>query len=416
MASRPVLRLSPAVEGLSGGETFAYLAKARQLEKRGVKVINFGIGQPDFDTPAHVKKACVDALAQGLTKYTEAQGLAELREAVSESLNEAYGADVRPGNVLITPGAKMALFLSVLSYVRPGDEVVIVEPSYYSYAETVKLAGGRPVFVPLGWRGPSEGFSLDVELLERAITGRTRMVILNNPHNPTGAVPPEAAVRELIEVAIERNVVILADEVYDSFVYEGSFYSVLRHPEWKGYVVYVNSLSKTFAMTGWRLGYVVAHERAIDRMTKLAVNAYSCVTSFVQKAGIAALRGGRDFTERMVSEFKKRRDLMYELLRGIEGLEVWKPAGTFYMFPRVGALLEEAGMKAEELAEYLLERHGLVVVPGSAFPDKAGEQHLRLSFAVGEEDIKEGVLRLRRAIGELLRGSGPADSSPSAPP
>lgn len=404
MSNPPTLNVPKYLYDISGEGAFAYLARAKELARKGMDIVSFGIGQPDFPTPKHIREEAKRALDEGFTGYTETAGILELREAIAEYLNNKYGADVRTDEIVVTTGAKTAILIALAMYVQEGDEVIIPEPSYPAYAQVVKLFKGKPVYVPLKWEGGAKGFSLDLELIEKNITEKTKVIVLNNPHNPTGAVFTPKQIDELIDLARRKNLVIIADEIYDNFVYDGEFKSVLSHSDWRDNVVYVNGFSKTFAMTGWRLGYIVIRKDVIDRVIDLAVNVYSCATSFAQKAGIKALRGDWKPIKEMIDIFKRRRDLLYELLRQVPGFDVWKSPGTFYMFPNIEGALNLTGLKnAKELADTLLEKYGVVVLPGTAFPDKAGEGFIRFSFAASFDDIRRGVDRIRKAIEELSK-------------
>ncbi len=402
MSSKPTLQVSKNLYDISGEGAFAYLARAKELARKGMKIVSFGIGQPDFPTPKHIREAAKKALDEGFTGYTETAGIFELRQAIADYLNDQYGAELSPDEIVVTTGAKTAILLALALYVKEGVEVIIPEPSYPAYAQVVKLFHGKPVYVPLKWEGGSKGFSLDLELIEDKISSNTKVLVLNNPHNPTGAVFTPKQVDELLELARRKNIVIIADEIYDNFVYDGEFKSVLSFSDWRDYVVYVNGFSKTFAMTGWRLGYLAVRKEIIDRVIDLAVNVYSCAVSFAQKAGIAALKGDWKPVREMIEIFRKRRDLLYELLREIPGFDVWRSPGTFYMFPNVSEAISRTGMKnSKEFADTLLERYGVVILPGTAFPDTAGEGFIRFSFATSFDDIREGARRIKQAIEEL---------------
>ena len=404
MSSKPTLQVSKHLYNISGEGAFAYLARAKELARKGMRIVSFGIGQPDFPTPDHIREAAKKALDEGFTGYTETAGILELRKAIADYLNDQYSAGVIPDEIVVTTGAKTAILLALALYVKEGVEVIIPEPSYPAYAQIVKLFRGKPVYVPLKWEGGSKGFSLDLELIEERITSNTRALVLNNPHNPTGAVFTPNQVDELLELARRKNIIIIADEIYDNFVYDGEFKSVLSFGDWRDYVVYVNGFSKTFAMTGWRLGYVVVRKEIVDRVIDLAVNVYSCATSFAQKAGVTALKGDWKPVREMIEIFRKRRDMLYELLRGIPGFDVWRSPGTFYMFPNVKEAIAKTGMEnSKEFADTILEKYGVIILPGTAFPDKAGEGFIRFSFATSFEDIKEGVERIRQAVEELSK-------------
>ncbi len=361
MGKAPTLDLQPVMDEIIGETAFAFLAIARKLREQGKRVISFGIGQPDFPTPSHVREAAKRALDEGFTGYTETAGIPELREAIAWYLNSRYNSDVDPDEVVVTTGAKTAIFIGMAAYLRPGDEVVIPDPSYYAYAQVAKLFGAKPVYVPMKFVA-GEGFSLDIERIEDAVSSRTRMIVLNNPHNPTGSIFSPDQVDELMDLARRRNLVIVADEIYDNFVFNGArFKSTISFPDWRDHVVLVNGFSKTFSMTGWRLGYLVARREVIPRILNLAVTVYSCAPSFAQKAAVEALRGDWSPVREMISEFEKRAKILYRILSDAPGIEAYEPQGAFYMFPRVSGLLRAFDGDVEKLVFKLLYDYGGLV-------------------------------------------------------
>lgn len=406
-AEPPVIRMFKSIiASLRGEAGFRYIARARELARAGFKVINFGVGQPDVPTFQHIVAEAKRALDNGFTGYTETPGIPELRVAIADYLNTRYGSDVKGDEVIVTPGAKSAIFLAVASYIGPGDEVIVPEPSFPAYPEIIRFLGAKPVYVPLRWLGGDKGFELDLEAIESAITPRTKMIVINNPHNPTGAVFNEKQVEDIYRIAIEHKLLILADEIYDNFLYEGTkLKSFVSFPEWRDHVLYINGFSKTFSMTGWRLGYLVARGEVSSKMTRLAVNIWSCATSFVQRAGIAALKGSWKPVEDMIRLFERRRDTAVAKLREIKEIDVWPSRGAFYLFPYMGRVLRAADMSSEEFAEKLIDRKQVVVLPGSVFPEKAGAEFIRISFALNESAIIDGIERLKGFIEELMYGS-----------
>ncbi|RUM47579.1 MAG: aspartate aminotransferase [Hyperthermus sp.] len=402
MASSPVLHgLRGVIEGLRGEAGFLYIAKARELARRGVEVISFGVGQPDIPTFDHIVEEAKRALDERFTGYTETAGIVELREAIADYLNERYDASVRADEVIVTTGAKTAIYLALASFLNPGDEIIVPEPSYPAYPEVARSLGARPVYVPLKW-SPGSGFSLDVASVEEKVSPRTKMVVLTNPHNPTGAVFSPRQVDELLDLARRRGLIILADEIYDNFVYEGEFKSVLTHSDWRDYVLYVNGHSKTFSMTGWRLGYLVVRSDVARKLTRLAVNIYSCAPSISQRAGVAALKGSWEPVRKMIEEFRRRRNVIVEELARIPGVESYRPQGAFYIFPSVEKLLRETGMTSEQLVEHILYNKGVVMLPGTVFPETAGKNHVRLSYAISVDKIRKGLARIKEGFEELL--------------
>jgi aspartate aminotransferase len=399
----PALGLKQEMYIIKGESAFTYLPIIRELETRGVKVISFGIGQPDFPTPAHIREAAKDALDQGFTGYTETAGIPELREAIADYLNSRYGSDVKPDEIIVTTGTKTALFMAGAAYLRPGDEAIVIEPAYYAYSQITKFFGAKPKVVTMDFE-PGKGFSLDLGKVEEAITDRTRLLFLNNPNNPTGLVLGRKQVEELMDVAARKGVVVVADEIYDNFVYDGDFGSTISHAGWRDNLIYINGFSKTFSMTGWRLGYIVARREVVNRMLDLAVSVYSCATSIAQKAGVAALRGDWSPVRSMIDEFKRRRDAIYSLLKDVPGFEAYKPQGAFYMFPRISGLLKAAGFNTtEELVNKLLYEKGVLVLPGNTFSESMGRNFVRFSFATSLDNIVEGVKRIAEFANKVMR-------------
>jgi aspartate aminotransferase len=391
------------IQDLRGELGFIYIARARALREKGYRVISFGVGQPDIPTFDHIVESAKRALDKRITGYTETAGIPRLRKAFADYLNERYGAEAKEDEVIVTTGAKTAIFLAIASYISPGDEVIIPEPSYPAYGEVVRFLGGIPRYVPLEFKDPSSGFELNIERLASMISKRTKMIVLNNPHNPTGYVFPPKVVKEIYNLAREKRLLILADEIYDNFVYgETEFKSITSFPEWKDYVLYVNGAGKTFSMTGWRIGYLVVKGDVARKLTRLAVNIYSCAPSFAQEAAADALKGDWTPVKRIIEMFRRRRDLIYGELSKIKGFEVWKPHGAFYIFPRISNILSKCGLSIEQFVDYLIDRYQVVVLPGSGFPDTAGREYIRLSYAVLEEDIVEGVRRISDAVKELI--------------
>jgi len=401
----PTMNAKEILQYLGGEAAFAYLAKAKELERKGMKIFNFGIGQPDIPTFEHIINAAKEALNARFTGYTETAGIYELREAIAEYLNNRYGSDVTYSEVILTPGAKTALFLALSAYLREGDEVLVPEPSFPAYPEVTKFLGAKPIFIPLKWLGREKGFKLDLEAIENAITSKTKMIVVNNPHNPTGAVFSSDEVEWVMDLARRKGIIVLADEIYDHFIYDDvRFKSFLSFPDWRDYVLYVNGFSKTFSMTGWRLGYLIARKEVIPRLTVLAVNIYSCATSFVQKAAVVALKESEESVNKMIEVFRRRRDLICSRLSEVKGFEVWPSRGAFYVFPNVSKILNELNITVEEFVNGLLINKGVVVLPGTAFPETYGRNFIRFSFAVDFTSIEEGVKKIREYVEEIMCG------------
>ncbi|EZQ06846.1 MULTISPECIES: pyridoxal phosphate-dependent aminotransferase [Acidianus] len=393
-----MIQFSNSIGKLTGESTLLYQDIARRVEKeRGIKTINFGIGQPDVITFKEIRDKAKEALDQGFTSYTPAKGIDELRQKIAEYLSIEYkGSDVKKEEVIVTPGAKTALFLSFLLYINPGDEVLLFDPSFYSYAEVVKLLGGNPVYLNVNFDEKS-GFSIDLEDLKEKINSKTKMIVLNSPHNPTGMVFSPSEIQGIQEISKERGILLLSDEIYDHFIYEGKMRSVLEDPEWRENTIYLNGFSKTFSMTGWRLGYIVAKKEIIDKMGILASNIYTCATSFAQKGAIESFNTF-NHVEEMISLFRRRRDVMFEELSKIDGIKVYKSSGAFYIFPDVGGILERTKLSVKELSIKLIEEAGVITIPGEVFPLELGKRFIRFSFAIDEEKIKEGIRRIKETL------------------
>ena len=399
---KPTQVLNPVMHEIIGETGFTYLAIVKKLIREGKDVVSFGIGQPDFPTPSHIREAAKKALDEGFTGYTETAGIVELREAISEYLSR-YGK-VSPDEIIVTTGAKTAVFIAVAAFLRPGDELLIPDPSYYAYSQVAKFVGAKPVFVPMSFK-EHEGFSIDIEKFEQAITEKTRGIVINNPHNPTGTVLSPEEMDAIMDLARKHNLVVFVDEIYDNFVFHGTkFKSFLNYDDWRDYVVYVNGFSKTFSMTGWRLGYLVAREEVIPRLIDLAVSVYSCAPSFVQKAGVEALKGDWGPVDEMVKEFERRAKRLYEILSEAPGIEAYLPKGAFYMFPRVKKLLDATGIDVHKLVDKLLYDYGVLVLPGTSFPGELGKDFVRLSFATSMQDIEKGAKRIVDAAKRLTQG------------
>ncbi|MEM4965869.1 MAG: pyridoxal phosphate-dependent aminotransferase [Sulfolobales archaeon] len=396
------LHLKSLLDEIRGELAFKYIAIARSLSEKGYDVISFGAGQPDLPTPDHIIEAAKRSLDRRFTGYTETAGIYKLREAIAEYLNNRYQASVHPDEIIVTTGAKTAIFTVIASYINPGDEAIIIDPSYPAYGEAVKMMGGKPVFIPLKF-DKLKGFQIDLENIESSITSRTKMIVINNPHNPTGAVFPPSIIHEIMRLAERRGLIVLSDEIYDNFIYDNTpFKSVSEYPGWKDHAILINGFSKTFSMTGWRLGYIVARRDVAEKMIRVAVNVYSCATSFAQEAAVDALRGDWTPVKKMIQLFQRRRDVVYEELSKIDGVEVWKPLGAFYIYPRIKEILEKVKMSVEEFVEYLIDKHHVIVLPGTAFSTINGGDFIRLSYSISEERIREGVRRIREGIKELL--------------
>ncbi len=372
---------------------FAVLAHARELEQQGRDVIHLEIGEPDFETPEHVARAGVEAILAGETHYCQTAGLPDLRDAAAAELARTRHVAVDPGRVLVANGAKPFLFFTVLATCAPGDEVVYPDPGFPIYESAIRFAGAIPVPLPLR---EQHALSFDPAELARLVTPRTRLVILNAPHNPTGSVTPEADLAAAAEAILRTPAWVLSDEVYSRITYDVESPSIATVPGMLERTILLDGFSKTFAMTGWRLGYAALPEALVDPVTRLIVNSTSCVPPFVQLAGIAALRGPQDAVATMVAEFRRRRDYLVPALNAIPGISCLVPGGAFYVFPNVG----ELPIGADELATRLLDEAGVAVLAGSAFGRHAPDS-LRISYASSLDSLERAVERIRAFVAGL---------------
>jgi aspartate aminotransferase len=387
--------------GVLGTETaFEVLARAKALEAAGRSIIHLEIGEPDFDTPEHIKEAAIRALRDGYTHYTPAAGILEVREAIAEYVGRSRGIPVGPDHVVVTPGAKPIMFFLMLALVNPGDEVVYPDPGFPIYESVARFLGARPV--PWVLREDRE-FRADPEDLRALVTPRTRLVIINSPHNPTAGVLSRGDVEDIAGIVRGRPVTVLSDEIYSRILYEGTFHSIASVPGMQEQTVILDGFSKTYAMTGWRLGYGVMRPSLAARLAQLMVNSNSCTAAFTQMAGIAALRGPQDCVDRMVAEFRRRRDVITDGLIRLPGVRCFRPHGAFYAFPNLRAIDPDTA----RLQEHLLNEAGVAVLSGTAFGAQ-GRGYLRLSYATSVEVITEGLRRIRQALERYTPGRVPS--------
>lgn len=375
-----------------GTETaFEVLAKAKALERQGREVIHLEIGEPDFDTPQNIKEAAVKALYSGHTHYVPAAGIPELREAIAEYVSKTRKIPVDQEEVIVTPGAKPIMFFAILACVNQGEEVLYPNPGFPIYESMINFVGAKPVPIPLK---EENDFRLDHEYVKKKITRKTKMIILNSPENPTGGVLTREDLRVIADCIADRgDVIVLSDEIYSRIIYEGAHESIASLPGMKEKTIILDGFSKTYAMTGWRLGYGVMRKDLAEKIAQLMVNSNSCTCAFIQMAGIEALRGPQDSVDQMVAEFRKRREIIVEGLNKIVGITCKKPKGAFYVFPNITGI----GMRSKEFSDYLLNKAGVAVLPGTSF-GKYGEGYLRISFANSVENIKKALERIEEAL------------------
>jgi aspartate/methionine/tyrosine aminotransferase len=380
--------------GRLGTETaFEVLARARALERQGKSVVHLEIGEPDFDTPAHIREAAKRALDSGATHYGPSAGLPELREAIAEHIEKTRGVPVAPDEVVVTPGAKPIMFFVIMALTNRGDEVVYPNPGFPIYESVINFVGGVPVPIPLL---EESAFGFDLKELERRVSRKTKLIIINSPENPTGGVLAPEDVGRIADLARHYRVPVLSDEIYRRFLYDGEFASIASLPGMKSHTVILDGFSKSYAMTGWRLGYGVMPKPLADHLTRLMTNSASCTATFIQYAGLAALRGDDTPVQTMVEEFRHRRDLIVDGLNRIPGVTCLRPRGAFYVFPNVKAL----GRPSKEIATHLLDQAGVAVLGGTAFGEH-GEGYLRLSYAASRETIAEALRRIAGGLASL---------------
>ena len=367
---------------------FAVLARANALQAQGRDIISLGIGQPDFRTPDFIVEAAIKALRDGHHGYTPANGIPQLREAVAADLHKRYGVNVSPDEVMIMPGGKPTMFMSILMFGEPGAEIMYPDPGFPIYRSMIEYTGAKPIPIPIR---EENGFAFSAEETLSLITPKTRLIIINSPANPTGGVTPKAEIDKLVQGLEEwPNVAIMSDEIYDQMVYDGEKHvCLLSYPSIRDRLIILNGWSKTYAMTGWRLGYAIWPGKLYDYARKLAVNLHSCVNASAQYAGLAALTGPQDEAIRMVAEFDKRRKVVTEGLNKLPGVSCIVPKGAFYAFPNV----KKTGWKAKELANALLDEASVAVIGGPDF-GILGEGYIRLSYANSQENILKALARM----------------------
>lgn len=366
----------------------------RRLMMGRTDVIRLELGEPDFDTPQHIKEAAIHAINEGFTHYTSTEGLLELREAAARKLKRENRIEADPETeILITDGGFGAVFAAIQSLVDLGDEVLVPDPAWPRYFQNVLLAGGIPKRMFLR----EEDFLPDVDEIRRQVNERTKLVILNTPNNPTGAVVPKKTLEEIGDLAVEHDLFLLLDEVYERIVYEAKHFSLAAHSDLKNHLITVFSFSKAYAMTGWRIGYAVSHANIIKAMGSVSMYANACRNSFAQKAAVAALDGPQDCVETMVREYRRRRDLVINRLKEMDAFSVAKPPGAFYVYPRI--LLN---MDSPDFVKKLIEKAKVSVMPGTTFSAK-GEKYFRISYANSIENISEAMDRLQTLVSQLVK-------------
>ena len=388
-----MLKLAKRMNRLSTESAFEVLAKAKELEAQGKDIVHLEIGQPDFKTPSNVCQAAFQAMKDGQTGYSSPAGLPAFREVVADWVSRTRRVSVQPDQVSVTPGAKLIIFFAVLACADDGDEVIYPDPGFPIYESVINFAGAKPVPLPLK---ESVDFRFRIEDLEAIVSDRTRLLIINSPHNPTGGVLTQSDLAMIAELAIKHNFYVLSDEIYSQLVYDGDHQSILSIDGMQDRTILLDGHSKSYAMTGWRLGYSVSNKLLDDQFAKLMVNSNSCTATFTQIAGIEAMQNSQDFVSQMRLEFKTRRDFLVRGLNDIEGISCIMPSGAFYTFPNV----TDIPMTCAEFADYLLTEAGVALLPGSSF-GMFGDGYLRMSYASSIDNIQEALIRIDKAVSEV---------------
>ena len=387
------MKVSKLVQRAGTETAFAVLAKAKEMERQGKSIVHFEIGEPDFNTPENVKQAGIKAIQENYTHYSPAQGVLELREAVADYISKTRGIKVTPEEVVITPGGKDVILFAATALLDEGDEAIYPNPGYPIYESAIKISGAKPVPMPLR---EENDFAFDREEFKKLITPKTRLIIINSPGNPTGGILSVEDLEFIADIAKKNDIMILSDEIYSRIIYDGEFHSIASIPGMKDRTIILDGFSKTYAMTGWRLGYAVTNKELAQQFVKLATNSFSCVATFVQMAGIEALRGPQDAVEEMRKRYEERRNLIINGLNEIPGFRVKMPKGAFYAFPNI----EGTGKSSKELSDYLLNEAGVATLPGTSFGEY-GEGFIRFSYATSLDNIKEGLKRVKEAVAKL---------------
>jgi aspartate aminotransferase len=386
------LIFADSLSRLGTESAFVVLARAQKLAAEGRNVINLGIGQPDFRTPEHIVEAGIKALRDGHHGYTPANGIAPLREAVAADLHRRHGAEINPDNVVIVPGGKPTMYFAIMMFGQPGVEIMYPNPGFPIYESVIKYSGAKPVPIALEEK---DGFAFSADAILAQITGKTRLIIINSPANPTGGVTPKEEVDKFVAGLLKHpHVALMSDEIYSQMLYGGRQHlSLLQYPEIRDRLIMLDGWSKTYAMTGWRLGYAVWPHAAVEHVTRLCINDHSCVNAAAQYAGLAALQGPQDAVSAMVAQFDKRREIIVRELNTLPGFRCADAAGAFYAFPNI----EGTGMSSREAQDRFLEEAGVATVSGTSF-GAWGEGYLRFSYANSTENIQEAITRIRNLL------------------
>ncbi|MCG3209329.1 MAG: Aspartate aminotransferase [Anaerolineae bacterium] len=387
------MQLADRMNRLGTESAFEVLARAKALEAQGREIVHLEIGEPDFDTPPHIIEAAIKALRDGYTHYTPSAGLPVVRQTIAEHVSRSRGVDVRPEQVVVTPGAKPIMFFTILALLQPGDEAIYPDPGFPIYRSMINFVGAKPVPLPLR---EDKDFRFDPAEFRSLVNDRTKLIIINTPQNPTGGVLTKSDLEAIADVARERNIPVLSDEVYEQILYEGEHVSLMSLPDMLPHTILLDGFSKTYAMTGWRLGYGVMPLPLAEQMTRLMTNSNSCTSASTQMAGVAALTGPRGEVNQMIAAFRERRDVIVSGLNQIPGFRCANPAGAFYVFPNI----EGTGRGSKEMENLLLDKAGVAALSGSGF-GVHGDGYVRFSYANSIPNIKKALERIREMVDTL---------------
>ncbi|MCE5329194.1 pyridoxal phosphate-dependent aminotransferase [bacterium] len=388
------------IANLGTENAFKVLAEVNKLKSQGKDIISFAIGEPDFNTPENIKDAAIKAIKENYTHYNPSAGLPELRAEIAKHISDTRKIKVDPEEVVVTPGGKPIIFFSMFALINPGDEVIYPNPGFPIYESVINFIDAKAVPVPII---EQKNFSIDVDYLESIITPKTKMIILNSPHNPTGGMIEKKDLEAIAKLAIKNNIIIFSDEIYSGIVFDGQFNSISSIDGMKERTVILDGFSKTYAMTGWRIGYGIFTKEIAAHIANLGTNSVSCTATFTQIAAAEALRGPQDDSIKMAAIFKERAKLIVDGLNDIKGIKCLYPKGAFYVFPNVTQACKNLGFKdSSELQQYLLHEAGVAVLPRTSFGVKnkdENEEYIRLSFATGNDAIINGLARMKKAMG-----------------
>ena len=388
------MQLASRMERLGTETAFEILAKAKRLEAQGHDIVHLEIGESDFDTPAHIREAAKKALDDGYTHYVASAGIPEVRERIAAHQAKWHGYDVNPDNIVVTPGAKPIMFFTMMALIEPGDEVIYPDPGFPIYKSMIDFVGGKAVPMRLL---EENGFNADIDALRASVNGKTKLIIVNSPNNPCGSVIPKDELEQIAEIACEVDAVVLSDEVYKDFYYEGEHTSISQFPGMRERTIILDGMSKSYAMTGWRMGYGVFPEPLVEAISRLVTNSVSCTNAVTQMAAMAAIDGPQEPVREMVAEFKSRREMLISGLNSIKGISCVTPKGAFYAFPNIRA----TGMSSREFADRMLIEGDVALLSGTSFGE-FGEGYIRLSFANSQENLQIALDRIENFLADKV--------------